>query len=970
MAIALIATCLALTSCPAGGPDPNPESTFLALDALSPEMEDLIDSLDTKIHDHLYGYVLSYNRVISLTNSVLLADLKKTSREILAQRSAAALAEIEDLIKKCRTMETFAETELKPTLDDFSAKNPRQVAALSAKKAKGDEWRARRLIEMMLDYEYQAKFDLQKISRATGVGMAKLKFLMDQTNRQLQTNVDIVDYQEYDKEIARIETIRDTANTVNSALSLINPVQAMIKGGATATAAAAAGWVSKTKTAVAVVENSSALLSFTSGVVNLAVAQEDIPPAFKAVSRANDYLGIVLSGKQGFSGANWGEKTVGIIGTGTGTTTMYFEVKNGGVEASPAKILPGTPADINPSTEASLGDLLPEGFYSIPDVDLDSWDFPDFDWGGADKEDFWIDLYEDTATPAAIEEMRVIFDAFTADWDPKPNSERTKKARAASEKGMPDFFEEDADDFPDPGDLGDAPIQEDFSVGLSASTLTGLLPLVVDFTASPNQAFLPGEITFVWDFDDGTALQTFEPGDPGYGNAIRHTFTSGTDYFDVKVRAEDGRGFWAEKVLRITITDTLQDIIDEHGENSTIHIPAGTYSGDIKLWKGCSLIGAGAGSTILEGSIELYPDTRIEGFTFRKSEGNAITATVEAFALSGLTEFYAEIEDNVIEEAGGFGVLIEPNYTLPFTGFINNNTMTDCSTGGVYIYYLGENGNIIGNTITGINVTSNSPGIILHHDTMDTLIQNNTITHYNTGINTNTHKGNILNNTISENGIGVIIGSTDTSALIAENLIEKGKNSGIYISDNHYGSIQNNQIKDNQSSIGCGGIDINNVYSGSAITGNTVTGNLSSASNTGGGLNISIFHGGTISSNTISGNATRYDGYSAQGGGVKIATVSSGASFINNIVADNASLHSLGGGVFINKLEGTFSGNQVTGNSAKTNGGGVYIQGPATAASPKIKDSNTISGNSLSAPVLNAKADLFTPWEGDIIPAD
>jgi parallel beta-helix repeat protein len=975
-AVTIFITCLLLTACPVRGPNLEEETdtNLLKLNVLSPEMIELADSLEPKVHDYLFNYVVSYNRVISLTNSVLLADLKKTSRQLLKDRSAAAVAEIDDLLKKCRDMETFAITELKPTLDEFAEKYPKQIAALSTKNAKAaevDEWRARHLIEMMLDFEYGANFDLEKISRSTGVGMAKLKFLMDQTNRQLTTNIDIVDYQETDKEIARIEKIRDTANTVNSALSLINPVQAIIKGGATATAAAAAGWISKGKTAVAVVENSSALWSVTSGVVNLAVAQEDIPPTFKAISKANDYLGLVLGGKQGFTGANWGEKTVGIIGTASSSTTMYFEVKDEGVKVSSKPLVESTPADINPSVDTKLGGILPAGDYRIPDVSLDEWAYPDFDWGAAAKEQFWIDIYEGSSVAqSAVDEMVTLFDNFVKTWDETANNAKTKEAKAQSSSGVPGFFDDPDTNFPDPGDIGDAPVQEDFAVTLTASKQSGILPLTIDFTAIPNQSFLSGEITFIWDFDDDSPIQTIKPGDAGYDNKVRYTFNDGTDYFDVKIKVEDSRGFWAENTLKITIADTLQEMIDESGEGSTIRIPAGSYSENLKLWKGRTLIGAGPGSTILEGSIEAYPETRIENFTLRNSVNSAIIATEDAVALSGLTEFYAEIENNVIENAGGYGVFIEPSYTIPFTGFVKNNSITDCDSGGIYIHYLGDNddGNIVANTITAKNVTSYSPGINIQKDSAGSLIEANTIKYYKDGILIAALKGTVQKNTINENGSGLLIGSTSQSAVIAENIIKDNGHTGILVSGDHYGSIMNNEVTGNESSNNSGGIDLKNVHPGSVISGNTISGNKSLLTVSGGGLHISSFLGGIVSSNIITGNQATHSNL-AYGGGVYIHSFESDASFAGNTVSNNTCLHGSGGGVYVNSLEGSFTGNTVTGNTAKINGGGVLISGPATpAASPKIKDSNTISGNSLTAPGSVPKTDLKTPWAGDSIP--
>ena len=950
---------LLLVSCPSdppvtpGGSSGTDLLTFLPV---SPEMEAFITTYDQTVGDYLFAYVEAYNRVVALSNSVFLADLSVTDRALLSRRLTAAIAETDALLDLCREMEAYAKNTFEPALEAFRQTETYAEYQKKAKsiQAKGeDTWHARRLIEMMLDPEYGTTYSMQDISRRTGVGMSKLFFLLHQTNDHIALNVDIVDEVEYGKEVKYIETVRDTANTVNSTLALVNPVTAIVKGGATATAASAIGWVAKAKTAVTVVENASAVMTFTGNIVNMAVDEKNIPPAFKTATAVNGYLGIVLGGKTGFTGSSTGEKAVAIIGAGNDITTTFFTVQENGVKISKTPILDTTPSEINTASSESAKAILPSGDYNLPDVDFDSWAYPGFDWG---DEQLWEDLYDEVSgLYLQLEAMSEAFDAFVETWDPSVNTAQTKKEQVDSDSGLPDFLDDPT--------VVDDPVNDDFSVILTASANKGLIPFPVTFSAKPNNAFVPGSMEFTWDFDDGTDLTTAS-------SSVTHEFTSDDDYFDVEVRVEDIRGYWATATTRIDVTETLQDIIDYYGENATIHVPGGTYVGTITIPIGTSLIGAGRDSTIIDGRVYLNEDTHLEGFTVKtvsSTNKSGIWNVTGDKDYSSLEEFSVEIEDCIIEDGYGLALGFSP-HDIPVTGFIQNNIFRNLDASSVSLDKF--NGLFQDNLVTG-----NLSSVWIGNPMAGAIIKGNTISDTNgTGLSVNLLEGLVSENTISGNTLGVYAGELASGSVFSLNTIQGNSEGGMQV-QTAKGLVRDNMFSANTISATTSedgaGLQVEYLEPSGSIQKNTFTGNtILHSSSDGGGLYI--FHlKGSATDNRITNNSNA--GQFGYGGAIYIAQLFPNGTFSGNTITGNIAA-SIGGGLYIHALGESFSGNTVSGNQAKTNGGGVYITTVAVSnfvPSPKVKDSNTISGNMLTDPFnASAKTDLYTPWTDDVLPAN
>ena len=950
---------LLLVSCPSE-PSATPENTvgsdLLTFVPVSSAMEAFITTYDQTVSDYLFAYVEAYNKVVSLSNSVFLADLSVTDRALLTRRLAAAIEETDALLDLCREMESYAKDTFEPALEAFRqtetyAEYQKEAKSLQAKGE--DTWHARRLIEMMLDPEYGTTYSMQDISRRTGVGMSKLFFLLHQTNDHIALNVDIVDEVEYGKEVKYIETVRDTANTVNSTLALVNPVTAIVKGGATATAASAIGWVAKAKTAVTVVENASAVMTFTGNVVNMAVDEKDIPPAFKTATTVNGYLGIVLGGKTGFTGSSGGDKAVAIIGAGNDITTTFFTVEENGVKVSKTPILETTPGETETSLSESAKAILPSGDYNLPDVDFDDWAYPEFDWGDAQ---LWEDLYDEkSGLYLQLEAMGEAFDAFVETWDPSVNTAQTHQQQVDSDSGLPDFLDDTT--------VVDAPENEDFSVTLTASPNKGLLPFSVTFSAKPNNAFVPGSMEFTWDFDDGSEVSNAS-------SSVTHEFTADDDYFEVEVTVEDIRGYRATATTRIDVTETLQDIIDYYGENATIHVPSGTYVGTVTIPIGTSLIGTGRDSTIIDGRVYLNEDTHLEGFTIKtiaSTNKSGIWNVTSNKDYSSLKEFSVEIEDCILEDGYGLALGFSP-HSVPVTGYIKNNVFRNLESSSVSLDKF--NGVFQDNLVTG-----NLSSVWIGNPMAGAIIRGNTISNTNgTGLSMNLLEGLVSENTISGNTLGVYAGELAPASVFSLNTIQSNSEGGMQV-QTVKGLVQDNMFSANTisatSSEDGAGLQVEYLEASGSIQKNTFMGNnILHSSSDGGGLYIFNLKG-SATDNHITNNTNA--GQFGYGGGIYIAKLFSGGIFRGNTITGNVSA-SIGGGLYIHALGESLGGNTVSGNQAKTTGGGVYINAPAVTGfvpSPKVKDSNTISGNTLTNP-FNAmsKIDLYTPWSDDVLPAN
>ncbi|MGE4454643.1 MAG: right-handed parallel beta-helix repeat-containing protein [Sphaerochaeta sp.] len=909
------------------------ESSSLTLGPYSDTFRTLLSEYNVDedvIHEHLLQYTVGYNRVASLLASVLYADYTQVDRTLLKRRIDAALLELDAYLEVCKELEAIG-ISVNNAIEAYG-----EDRSLFTERDTGDATYARRLIEMMLDPEYQATFNLQDIARRTGVETKKLHYLMQQTAKQMDTQVDIVDEQEYEKEIEYLETVRDTAGKVNATLALATPFGAF--GTATSSVANAVGWAGKAKQAYSYVENASAMITFSQGVVELTVDQGDIPPAFKTITDVNQYVGIALGGVTGFTGDKVGDKLVGIIGSAADVTAKVFTIKDGKVDIAPAPEIP------QKSAEEVLSAVLPEGPYRIP---TDEMQWPDFDWGSAEELSDWYDelVRDDWLSDA--------FETVMETWDASVNDAAYTSFEVASSasNGMPTFFddEEYEEAFPDHEDIAKENDSEGYSIRLYATPPAIPIPANVSFTAVVSDTFTPGTVTYHWDFGDGYT-------ETGSSGSIVHTYAAAppSSSYTVSVSAVDGQGNQASKEISVVVGQTLQEVIDSYDPYSTISVGAGTYTESIVLHEGCRLIGSGEGASIIAGKVTLHPDTYLEGFTVQGTDlAGGIVFDATSDELERHDHMDISLKDVTVE---GIGSALNLSYaisagdfkqgspdTMYYVGSISSCTIRNNESGGIGIF------DQVAGTIE-YNLLSGNTGIQLALSTVtdSATIQNNEILDGTSdGVQIYELHGNFNGNHIEGNRRGFAITSLYPASEIRDNTIKlNSPGGGGWISDMHGGNMSGNLFEGNEHSIYYppkgGGLFIDRILPGSdsTITQNQFLYNTVSGGD-GGGLYIRYLgydpspsgydpaSGVLFSENTLQENATvtaMVDGYlktGGEGGGAFFEFVHN-ASVRGNTFHKNSAITG-GGGLYVNSLLGSLSNNNVRENLAKKNGGGVYI---------------------------------------------
>ncbi len=335
----------------------------------------------------------------------------------------------------------------------------------------------------------------------------------------------------------------------------------------------------------------------------------------------------------------------------------------------------------------------------------------------------------------------------------------------------------------------------------------------------------------------------------------------------------------------------------------------------------------------------------------------------------------------------GAGIFIA-NGASTFTNVnINGNTAND-DCGGIYI----NNGNPNFNTCTvnGNSSTDDGAGVQIRNAATPVFsncnITNNTLT----GVNnigggffiTNTANPNLNSNTITGNqstsmGGGIYSNSTAWTNAISSNIISSNtafngnaRGGGIYL-DNSAPDITNNTISNNVATATTnntwrglgGGIYLNGNDLFPSLSGNTITGNIASTSGDG----ASCGYGGGIYANqsvpninnnpNISNNTATSSGIGnncGYGGAIYVTTASVNIS--NNTISANSAFTNgtgtgcgRGGGFYLYRtLANTISNNQITNNNAQTYGGGIYMY-----QSDPVLTSNTITGNIVTAYMIN-----------------
>lgn len=387
-----------------------------------------------------------------------------------------------------------------------------------------------------------------------------------------------------------------------------------------------------------------------------------------------------------------------------------------------------------------------------------------------------------------------------------------------------------------------------------------------------------------------------------------------------------------ENPVSITMTDdmeltavfamSIQAAIDAAQDGDTIVVPPGTYHENI--------------------------DFRGKNITLQ-SEDPSDWGVVEATILNG------RASGPVVSFACGEGrSAVLRGFTI--TNGYGRNIEGNSAGGGVIVI---DSAPTIANNLIVENEAFFGSGVYVRGDSAQPIIQDNIIKDNNgEGIYTSSQaRPAILGNTIIGNTSGGIVASRSYTT-ITDNIIA-GNSSGVYI---WFGSatVERNEIKDNRNN----GVHTESWVDGhvlikdNRIVGNyrgirtdspdktTITGNYiadndatrfwHSSDQDGGGIlyKSSSSNPPAVSNNTLENNKAR------NGGAISIT--GQGLSLSNNEIRNNeaeygAGIHVTGGG----KL--TLEGNTIEGNTAKNEGGGVYV---SFTSSLFTLTGNSIAGNS------------------------
>lgn len=309
------------------------------------------------------------------------------------------------------------------------------------------------------------------------------------------------------------------------------------------------------------------------------------------------------------------------------------------------------------------------------------------------------------------------------------------------------------------------------------------------------------------------------------------------------------------------IYSTLQAVIDVAKPRETINVPEGTYAENILIDKSLTIIGSGAGKTIIDGS-------QVDSVIKVGSRLANIDVTLSGLSIQGGTGTSVLVyEHNAARHICGGGVL---NYgRLVIRDSIISNNKAEHYGGGIF-----NKGIVIlnsGTTVT-LNTAHDGGGI------------------YGSKGLINLDGGSVIDNKAEQCGAGIYVGYRCSA------------------------KIQTGTISDNISGNMGGGI--HNQGGFVEMNGGTIFGNDAHAS--GGGIYSSSPTAMNLKGGSIHGNTARLGAGVCNGGSTMILD---GALIYNNIANENED--GLGGGIYNSGTLTLISGS-INNNQAFREGGGIY----------------------------------------------
>ncbi len=363
-------------------------------------------------------------------------------------------------------------------------------------------------------------------------------------------------------------------------------------------------------------------------------------------------------------------------------------------------------------------------------------------------------------------------------------------------------------------------------------------------------------------------------------------------------------------VVNVNAGASIQDGITLIDNGGTVNVAAGTYTEQIVIDKSLTLVGVGAGTTVIQAPSVLADDP--DGAKTIVLFTGAITAEISGFTIQGPVNglnfgIYvrngatANIHDNTVKDIRdeplsgnqyGYGIEIgKYKNTFPFVNQVGHATITNnivygYQKNGIEVEGAGSTGTITGNTVTGGGpmTTTAQNGIQIRRGATGS-ITNNTVTGNAYILPSSCEPSVSYANCYT--AAGIIVTYPGNDVVIQGNTVNNNT-ANIYTYEANGVQILNNQVSDSAVGLTSAGItaDSDNVASGSAgitgvtISGNTIRNNLSGGSHQGDGIFLWGVKNSTVSNNTIEGGG--YDGI--------LIGASGNITITNNLFSENGLL--------------------------------------------------------------------------------
>lgn len=325
---------------------------------------------------------------------------------------------------------------------------------------------------------------------------------------------------------------------------------------------------------------------------------------------------------------------------------------------------------------------------------------------------------------------------------------------------------------------------------------------------------------------------------------------------------------------------SIQKLIDVTPPGGTVNIPAGVYTESLTLYKPVSLVGAGAGNTIINAA----PNDRVLTVT-----GSTILPTTQ---IVSLTLRGGRLADCFGFCAGG-GVLITGTASPSFRNVVINDNQA-IQGGGLYIQTGGAQ--LLDSSVTGNQAMQSGGGAYVEaanavlEQLGGTFGGNRAVDGAGVFVQSGQFKqtgGVIYGNTASNWGGGMLIGSGGTIRMLAGQIISNSAQNlggGVFV-DVGAAELRDSLIISNTAHDG-GGVYVHDIAGTSvAVIGGKLEGNFADAN---GGYGGGVYAGGTL---LITG--TSFFKNTAYDGGALEITSTAQARLVNAIIVGNRA-----GGVF------------------------------------------------------------------------